>query len=401
MKRCILLIVALSAWVFTASASPVGMDEKGVQVTGIEVGLADHTVTVFFTLHTGHKLTPANRSLVIRPVLRQQGHAKELPPIVVRGARARTSGAAQALGAGEPVYTENGKSVDYLAAFPYESWMAGSELFFKGVNVGRGKSVEVVIGLVADNLLNAESAAPVGRPAPVTAQQITTPNQPGPLTASTSGTVAFRSTGEELAARFSFVEPTSAFERAQSTSREELFDYNMPLTLGTGTAQKQNETERFIAMTREGALTIQFPAGSHTISRDYGSNNRALVDLVSAVRAIESSSTSRIARIVIVEFVSAEGTLNENEKLSMDRARVTKEFLTANSAVRADMIQVYNGSVDWSTLRELVAESDMADKYTILGILDNTPVWDSSRNRGRLDELMAVNNGEPYRYMLE
>lgn len=430
MKRLILFIVAFSIWALNASAAPAASDEKGVRVTGIEVVHADNTVTIFFTLHTGVKVTPSNRSLVINPVLSNRENQIELPPIVIRGSRARVIDAREAMSSDwanpdqQPYYTTNGKSIDYMASFPYEYWMAGSDLIFNGVNAGRGKDTEVKIGLVADNLMGSgeqqepyapqitqqtrpqTSVEPQTPPAtpqrpvstPPAQQQQTQQVATAPsLPMSTS-----RSIGDELAARFSFVEPVSAFQRAHQASQIVIFDYNMPLNLGAGSnsnVQKQNDVERFIGMTREGALSIQFRQGSKVISRE--DNNRALVDLISVIRALEASPDCKITRVVVVGFSSPEGTLNENEKLSMERAAVAKEFITANSSIRPDMVNTYNGSVDWSKLRELVAQSDMADKYRILDIIDNTPVWDSSRNRGRLGDLMAVNGGNPYRYMLE
>ena len=50
-------------------------------------------------------------------------------------------------------------------------------------------------------------------------------------------------------------------------------------------------------------------------------------------------------------------------------------------------------------MRELVAASDMKDKRAVLNIIDNTPLWDSSRQIGRQGELMRLNGGTTYRYM--
>ena len=427
MKKFILFTVLLSAWVLTASAAPAA-DQKSVQVTGIEVVRTGESVTISFTLHTGTKVTQNSRSLIINPILRSSGGQTELPAIVIRGSRANVSDVRQAMTAAQmnqtemPYYTANGKALDYMVTIPFQNWMRGSELLFNGINAGKGKATEVNIGLVADNLLyNTEPGVdrpvteirrePVSQPqtttqAPVTQQQPTAQYQQQQQQQTSSPTAQrvetrTRTTGDELAARFSFVEPVSAFERARRTTEEFLFDYNMPLTLGTGASQKQNEVERFIGMTRSGALSILFRQGSKVIMRELDNNNRMLVDLISTIRAIETSPDTRIARVIIVGFSSPEGTLNENEKLSMERANVARDFLTANSSIRTDLISIYNGSVDWATLREQVSNSNMPDKYKILDIIDNTPVWDASRNRGRLGELMALNGGDPYRYMLQ
>ncbi len=79
----------------------------------------------------------------------------------------------------------------------------------------------------------------------------------------------------------------------------------------------------------------------------------------------------------------------------MERAVAARDFLTANSGIDHEDISIYNGSVDWGVLRNLVAGSNMADKYKILDIIDNTPVW------ARLGKLIELNDGIPYRYMQE
>ncbi len=448
MKRIILFIVVLSAWTLTVPAAQAQKtDKKSVQVTGIEIMRLDNSVRISFSLLTGSAVTANNRSLVINPVLQNAGQQVYLSPIVVRGARASATDAREAMAADPenqvPFYTSNGKTLDYITTVPFENWMRGSQLVFNGVNVGGRTATEVNIGMVADNLLAGEQslfaaysepqgiptspfAVPqqpqqaVPAPMPVQAPQMPAPiAQAGPSTTpwQTTSTPSYTqpsqvrtslSIGDELAARFAFVQPAQEFQRALQatsvTSAENLFDYGMPLILGSATtpqSRQRNDVERFIEATRRGALSIQFQQGSKTVSRNLGDNNRALVDLVSAVLAIEASSNSRVSQVVIVGFSSPEGALNENERLAQERAAVAKDFLTNNTGIRPDLISIYNGSVDWTTLRKLVSESSMADKYKILDIIDNTPLWDSSKNRGRIGELMALNGGDPYRFMLQ
>jgi hypothetical protein len=43
----------------------------------------------------------------------------------------------------------------------------------------------------------------------------------------------------------------------------------------------------------------------------------------------------------------------------------------------------------------------MPQKQRIVELIDTVPVWDKARNLGRLGELMRLDGGEPYRYMLD
>jgi hypothetical protein len=210
------------------------------------------------------------------------------------------------------------------------------------------------------------------------------------------------STGDELSSRFTFVEPIARFDDAhRGPSADVVFDYNMPLLFGTDTTRPDNEATRFIDMTRQGALCVKFERGSNMMLRDLDENNQKLVDLISAVRILDASPDDRVTRVVVVGFSAPEGALDEKETLAIERAGVIRDFLTANSNIDPAVISIHNGSVDWTTLRALVAESNMPEKYKVLDIIDNVPAWGNARNKGRLASLMALNEGEEFRYMRE
>ena len=207
--------------------------------------------------------------------------------------------------------------------------------------------------------------------------------------------------GDELAARFPFVEPVAKFNRArEASSMDVVFDYNMPLVFGTGTPQEESDESRFVDMTREGAVYFKFERGSSIMDRDLGENNRMYVDLLSTINIIDTSPDTRIAQIVVVGFSAPEGVLDEKETLAMERAGVARDFLTANyPRIDPNVISIYNGSVDWATLRVLVSESNMPEKYKVLEIIDNVPAWATSRKHSRLGRLMDLNDGDVFAYM--
>ena len=74
--------------------------------------------------------------------------------------------------------------------------------------------------------------------------------------------------------------------------------------------------------------------------------------------------------MVITGFSTPEGSLDEKEALAL---------------------------VDRTTLRILVPESNMPEKYKVLAIIDNVPARGNARNKGRLAQLTALNDGEDYR----
>ena len=377
-----LCILALAATTVQAQT-----DKHSIEATEIELIRTDGYVTVTFTLEAGKKSVKSGYSLVVNPVIRNGNNIVQLTPVIVQGRRSKVSAERHELATGQrtyqqaPFHTRTGESFPYRATVPYENWMSGGQIVLDGVSVGCCSSTEVALGPIANNILYAEPQTDIRIvEVPVVVPQV--------------------STGEQLASQYAFIAPVSAFERARETP-EGMFDYDMPLNLGKGlTTVKQNEVEKFINDTREGSISIYFRQGRRDLDRSVGNNNKNLVELISAVRALVASQDSRVARIVIAGFASPEGTLATNERLAWERAVAVKSFLTGNSDIDPQTVHIYNGSVDWTGLRELVAQSDMYQKYRIMDIIDNTPVWDSSRQVGRHGQLMRLDGGDPYRYML-
>jgi hypothetical protein len=433
MKKLLLSCVLLAACSLPLSAAKASQnDEKNVSVSDTRVVLgSDNNVNVSFQLRVGKKVTAANRSLVIYPVLQGDGVQINLSPVIVRGARARAEAERPAMNAvgiddGGRYLTSNGKVLEYGASVPWQSWMEGSRLVLNGLSAGKNNATEVNIGLVADNLLIYDPES-TPAPVPVTGYAAAFPSRPvpqspieriSPMAPHDRGAVVQRSLasgnisyggpyslgtiGDKLAARFTFVEPVTKFNEARnSSSINSVFDYNMPLIFGTATPREDSDMSRFVEMTREGAIYVRFERSSNVMERDLGENNTTQVDLISAIRMLDANPETRISRVVVVGFSTPEGIHGEKEAFAMERALAVRDFLTANSHIDPSVISTYNGSVDWTTLRVLVSESNMPEKYAVLDIIDNAPAWNASRGKGRFDRLMAIGGGAPFRYMRE
>lgn len=156
----------------------------------------------------------------------------------------------------------------------------------------------------------------------------------------------------------------------------------------------------FTAEERGQAITVYFAQGSHTLSEHYGDNRQALTDLMASIRILEKSADSEVAAVVVAGFSSPEGDSRNNEGLAARRAEALKSYILARSGIHSAQIGVHAGGIDWQGLRMLVEASDMPSRGAILDIIDNTPVWDARRQVGRHGELMRLDGGDPYRYML-
>ena len=361
MKKTLLTI--LSALLVVAVYGQHDSRRKSVAVSHIELERVDNNAVLTFSLYAGEKATKKNYNLIITPVLSNGKDSIQLPSIVVQGTRAKVNAKrhrSEDRRASVDQYkfvTRNGEAVAYNTTFSYKEWMRGSNLYLNGINVGCCSATETSIGLIAENVFWFEPEMKIIE-VPVVADVLIPSDTPP--------------------SRQPVVAPIAVFEE--------------PVVV-----PKQKES--LIDKTNEGLLAVYFHQGKYYIDRNLRNNNQILNELVSTVHSLLLSNDHRITRVVITGFVSPEGSFQLNDRLAWDRAVSVKTFLCANTGVDPSVVQLYNGGIDWATLRQLVEQSDMYQKYRVINILDNVPVWDSYRNAGRHGELMRLDGGEPYRYM--
>lgn len=380
MKKIVFLIAALLLTVDGSAAA----DKKEIRITGVTARSDRGLVEVTFEAQVGRRATPNNQARVITPVLTGGDHRLELLPIVVEGRRARVS-RTQRLDAErqwpnrEPYYTANGETVAYRYEFAYADWMAGADLLVEDAGVTFRGTTRPEERLVAAGLL---PRATRQEPPAMTAVPPLAEIVPEPVAAP-------ESTGERLARRLSFVVPAG---------RAETLPVDMPT--GPSTEGRRADYSRLSKGVREGALMVAFAQGRSAVDRGLDDNQQVLNELVTAIRTIEESADSRIARIVVVGFASPEGLLDDNDRLAWNRAVALRDYIREWAWMPAEVIRTYNGSVDWEGLSALVAASAMPSRDEVLRIIATEPIWDAYRNVGRHGELMRLGGGDPYRYMM-
>jgi hypothetical protein len=334
-----------------------GDERRTVRVEDFELMRDGSSVMVDFSLRIGEKAARAGSTLTIIPVLTDGRERVEMQPVTVRGRRAeilyrrRFVASPRTVETPGAIVAQNDSRVPYHATVPYAEWMHGAQLVLDGVDEGCCSAVHTNIGLVADELFvprEGGAAAPVTR-----VEKVVVP-----------GTEV--TTGEMLARHFPFVKEEGS----------DMGDW------------------------RRTGLTVHFRQGKSEIERNYRHNSQSLVDLLSVIAEIERSGDSQVSRIVIAGFASPEGTYMHNLRLSERRAQAVNRIVTANSSIWPERVELYGGGEDWEGLRALVEASDMWEKWSVLDIIDNVPVWDTWGGYDRETELKRLNSGETYRYML-
>ena len=394
-KNVIMMLLALTPLL----ADAAGPARDGVAVRGLRVWVDGDSLRMNFRVQLGGNASGGrDYKLTLRPVLAGGGSEQSLRPIEVYGRRVEILDARSArprvkdLEANDlrnpapgALHAVDGTTVDYAASLALEKWMEGAGLRMERERSGCCRTERLPEVVLASEVVE----TPTVNTAPLLARVEAMAQTPVVIT-----------TGDSLSRAYSFVEPASALEARKAQAKPAgggLFDLDMPLNMGKGMEPaRQSEVEEFIAAGEEGALKVHFPQGKSDIRRYFRDNNVSLVNLVSGIRAIEESKTSRVTRVVIVGSASPEGTLAFNDRLAWSRAVSLKEFIERNTKLKGDAIRLFNGSEDWRGLRELVAASDMYEKNEILHIIDNVPI-----TKGRESELMKLGGGRPYLYMLE
>lgn len=341
---------------------------KKIVITGIcswicLTGFAkEHTQTVISNVdmkRTGDKISisfdaltqhlGSNYSLTLFPVLQNGNHEKTLPAIEIAGRKKRIIESRNDITPAEAVQSP-GKTFHYEAEVPYESWMQKLSLQIRQSKAGCCKHQ-----MLAD----------------------LTPLE-----------------GKQISQPFSAASLNPVYDRNLPVSDLEKFDREAPFLYPASEYDKRYEI--YEREHEKGALIVYFDQGKSVIDPAFSNNQQTLNEVRHVIDLIKSDPGASLKKVVIVGLTSPEGTLNLNEKLAGRRADALRNYLKEQYAMTPDLFETINGSEDWTGLRKLVEASDMINRTEVLRIIDTYTV-----KGGRELQLMKLNGGKPYRYMLE
>lgn len=365
MKKVILTLIfaTLAAAGLAArqgSAPQQQQDVDGIKVSRLSVTHAGDAVQVVFRATIDRRAARSGATVAYAPVVTDGHHKVSLPPIVVQGHRAAKSWERHEWAAGQQVryddgvYARNGETLGYSAEVPFQQWMQGARIEVETVTAGCCNS-DIAYSALADNILPAPVEEPVLEPV---------------------AAVPVRSFGEILTEAFPFVMPVSEFD--------------------------PTDPVRFYGDERDNALTVYYRINKYDIEPDFSDNRRTLGNLLAAIETIRNSGEASVERVVVAGFASPEGPFELNDRLAWERAVSVKEFIMRNTDMPGGTISIYNGSADWRGLRILVAQDpNVPGQREVLNIIDNYPVWDSQRQKGRMSMIRSLNGGRTYRYIAD
>lgn len=288
--------------------------------------------------------------LILTPVLYNESESQNLnlTPIVVIGKKRSISDKRRKEEVQSGVKGKEGQKIPYQVTIPFESWM--NEVSLRIIPAIEGCCSEKTLphlNLVTRKLIHYD-LKPIFDPASI---------QPLPTALE----------------QYSQISPF-LYAAKEYARRYEIFE-------------KQRE---------KGALVIYFEQGHSVIDPAFKNNKNTLMQVSEVLGLIEADPNATLKKIVIVGLASPEGTLARNDILAGKRAQALKDFAGKQAAYSSDLFEIINGSEDWEGLRKLVEESQMSDRQQVLDIIKHYSI-----RGGRELELMKLNRGNPYRYMMQ
>ena len=339
--------------------------ENRIKISDFQVEDFGETIRIDFTANVSPKAVKRNHSLVFIPVIENDGYRQSLSPVVIQGKGSKIARERREWVAGQiadyenAVYAKNGETITLTSTVPFQKWMSGSDLILESVESGCCSYHKLNDVLYAENILERQEQEP--EPVIVVVEKELEEWIPVSI-------------ADSLSTAFTFVVPLSEFD--------------------------DNEPFKIYDDERDNSMVIYFRVAKYDIDATYMSNAHTLSNLTAVINMIMDAKYSKVDRIVVAGFASPEGGFELNDRLAFERAVSVKKYLMETTDVRDNQIMVFNGSLDWRGLRSMIVKSNLPEKRQILSIIDNTPIWDSKRQVGRLGELMRFNGGRTYRYLL-
>jgi hypothetical protein len=145
-----------------------------------------------------------------------------------------------------------------------------------------------------------------------------------------------------------------------------------------------------------GSVFLEFAVGNVDINPTFRNNASELERLHNQLREVLRDPDSEIKNINIVGHASIEGTYASNLALSERRVVSLKNHIRTIHNLPESLFTVRGAGEDWTTLDSLVARSNMPERVRVLEIVRGVGVFD-----GRERQLMDLDGGRPYRWMLD
>ena len=151
-------------------------------------------------------------------------------------------------------------------------------------------------------------------------------------------------------------------------------------------------------------FSVFFRQGRSDIDFKYRGNGQNLYAFADTITALQDDPLANVKFVYVEGAASPEGASDYNQALSERRTESIRNWLLKNTSLEVGQIRTASIGVDWDGLVALLGETDWEYSDTIVSIIQNTPLWITRKGKvvdGRKKRLMDLENGKPWRWMLD
>lgn len=156
------------------------------------------------------------------------------------------------------------------------------------------------------------------------------------------------------------------------------------------------EAEPVKARAEEHTAQLNFVVAKHDIVRGLGNNALILDEADKILGDLMGNKDLTLTNLQFTGWASPEGNQSSNQALSERRAHSFADYLIQRHGLDRSRVRIVGGGEDWRGVRDLVADSYLADRDQVLRIIDSGIDYDARDAR-----LRQLSRGATYTQMLQ
>lgn len=153
------------------------------------------------------------------------------------------------------------------------------------------------------------------------------------------------------------------------------------------------EVETIKERSEKGSAYIDFAVGRSDIRPGYRNNPDELAKIKNTIELIKNDPDTKITHITIKGFASPDGKYETNRNLAKARTDALSQYIEQQYGFTSGLFILAYEAEDWDGLRKFVENSDLAEKNTLLDLIDGTLAPDAKEKK------LKSAHPETYRYL--
>lgn len=150
-------------------------------------------------------------------------------------------------------------------------------------------------------------------------------------------------------------------------------------------------------------LRVDFRLSSAVIEPDYLNNAQQLSEIIDFINRVNSDPSVEIVSVAFCGTASPEGSVQLNRQLAQKRLKALENIIRSKIDIPEMLVSRNDFHISWDELKSWVSNSDLAQKQTILEIINEEPEMTTESNGltfdTRLQKLRTLDNGSVWKVL--